>query len=461
MKVKDIAAMEGITPSQAGKVHPCGAPAAAPVLHAPETDKRPMKTINLKKYYYPICKKDTFVEVPDEVADAIVEESRAEDANDAKQHYHCYSLDASPGMEHHFPEQAVSPGGYSDGEGNGTGTGGRTHALMMERLREALATLTPRQASCLHARFWEGKPFKEIAEAEGFTTSAAIVTVRNAIIKLQKYYIRRGWMEPPKEKAICTKTTPPKRKPKKDEREEVLKEIRQLENRQKILENKQRNEERKARTRRLIERGGRFGGRVPSGPRLPGVDVKAFLIAPVPSSGGGGTGRKTAEIRGQAVSPLFTRAHLYTVAGVVRPAGGCCVPSSAMGSYTPQTPCAPQGHGTSASGCPVPCGLNIPHRKEAIPIDFCHIPVSIIKRSEGRSAVAAAAYRSGTKLTNEWDGLTHDYARKGGVVHAEIMLPAHAPPEFADRSTLWNSVEQIEKARDSQLAREIEAGPAP
>ena len=91
------------------------------------------------------------------------------------------------------------------------------------------------------------------------------------------------------------------------------------------------------------------------------------------------------------------------------------------------------------------------------PIDFCHIPVSIIKRSAGRSAVAAAAYRSGTKLTNEWDGLTHDYTRKGGIVHVEIMLPAHAPPEFADRSILWNSVEQIEKARDSQLAREIEA----
>jgi ATP-dependent exoDNAse (exonuclease V) alpha subunit len=91
------------------------------------------------------------------------------------------------------------------------------------------------------------------------------------------------------------------------------------------------------------------------------------------------------------------------------------------------------------------------------PIDFCHIPVSIIKRSAGRSAVAAAAYRSGTKLTNEWDGMIHDYTRKGGIVHAEIMLPAHAPPEFADRSILWNSVEQIEKARDSQLAREIEA----
>ena len=104
-----------------------------------------------------------------------------------------------------------------------------------------------------------------------------------------------------------------------------------------------------------------------------------------------------------------------------------------------------------------PRSLKYPRRKEVPLIDFCHIPVSIIKRSEGRSAVAAAAYRSGTKLTNEWDGLTHDYTRKGGVVHAEIMLPAHAPRSFADRSTLWNSVEQIEKARDSQLAREIEA----
>ena len=77
------------------------------------------------------------------------------------------------------------------------------------------------------------------------------------------------------------------------------------------------------------------------------------------------------------------------------------------------------------------------------PIDFCHIPVSIIKRSAGRSAVAAAAYRSGTKLTNEWDGMTHDYTLKGGIVHAEIMLPAHAPPEFADRSILWLSLIHI------------------
>ena len=67
-------------------------------------------------------------------------------------------------------------------------------------------------------------------------------------------------------------------KQKKDEREEVLKEIRQLENRQKILENK-RNEERKARTRRLIERGAILEGIFPLAPDLPGIEVKAFLIA--------------------------------------------------------------------------------------------------------------------------------------------------------------------------------------
>ena len=68
-------------------------------------------------------------------------------------------------------------------------------------------------------------------------------------------------------------------KPKKDEREEVLKEIRQLENRQKILENKLRNEERKARTRRLIERGAILEGIFPLASNLSGAEVKAFLIA--------------------------------------------------------------------------------------------------------------------------------------------------------------------------------------
>ena len=107
-------------------------------------------------------------------------------------------------------------------------------------------------------------------------------------------------------------------------------------------------------------------------------------------------------------------------------------------------------------GAAAPKPLIFTSRKENEPIAIFHCPIQIIKRSVGRSAVAAAAYRSGEKLTNEWDGKTHDYTHKPGVVHTEIMLPAHAPPEFQDRSTLWNSVEQIEKSSDAQLAREIE-----
>ena len=102
------------------------------------------------------------------------------------------------------------------------------------------------------------------------------------------------------------------------------------------------------------------------------------------------------------------------------------------------------------------CGFYYPIR-EVIPIAIYHWNIGIVSRGKGKSAVAAAAYRSGEKLTNEWDGVTHDYTRKGGVVHTEIMLPLHAPPSFSDRSTLWNSVELYEKAGNAQLAREIDA----
>ena len=89
-------------------------------------------------------------------------------------------------------------------------------------------------------------------------------------------------------------------------------------------------------------------------------------------------------------------------------------------------------------------------------IAIYHCSIKIVSRGKGKSAVAAAAYRSGEKLTNEWDGLIHDYTKKGGVVHSEILLPAHAPPAFSDRSTLWNSVELSEKSNNAQLAREVE-----
>ena len=85
-----------------------------------------------------------------------------------------------------------------------------------------------------------------------------------------------------------------------------------------------------------------------------------------------------------------------------------------------------------------------------------HCSIKIISRGKGKCAVAAAAYRSGDNLTNEYDGITHDYTRKGGVVHTEVLLPDHAPSEYVNRAVLWNAVERIEKAKNAQLAREIE-----
>ena len=69
---------------------------------------------------------------------------------------------------------------------------------------------------------------------------------------------------------------------------------------------------------------------------------------------------------------------------------------------------------------------------------------------------AAAAYRAAELLRSEYDGREHDYTRKRGVIHKEILLPEHAPPEYADRAVLWNAVEKSETPKNAQLAREIE-----
>ena len=82
-----------------------------------------------------------------------------------------------------------------------------------------------------------------------------------------------------------------------------------------------------------------------------------------------------------------------------------------------------------------------------------HFDITITKRSEGKSAVAGAAYQSGENLFSEYDQKHKNYTRKEGVVYTEIMLPANAPPEYADRETLWNSAESCEKQWNSQLAR--------
>jgi len=86
-----------------------------------------------------------------------------------------------------------------------------------------------------------------------------------------------------------------------------------------------------------------------------------------------------------------------------------------------------------------------------------HLSMKPIARGSGRSAVAAAAYRSGTCLTNERDGLVHDFRRKGGIEHTEIVLPEGVEAEWAkDRSALWNAAELAERRKDARVAREFE-----
>ena len=81
-----------------------------------------------------------------------------------------------------------------------------------------------------------------------------------------------------------------------------------------------------------------------------------------------------------------------------------------------------------------------------------HFDITITQRSKGQSAVAGAAYQSGKKLFSEYDQKTKNYTGKRGILYTEIMLPSHAPPEYADRETLWNAVEKAERGKKAQLA---------
>lgn len=165
---------------------------------------------------------------------------------------------------------------------------------------------------------------------------------------------------------------------------------------------------------------------------------------------------------GELNLPCLTRAHLYTLTGV------CALPRAYIsvpliqGSYTPlrEFHSLPLVYFTPDDTllCSLSSAMKSEYaaRKEVDSVAIYHCSIKIVSRGKGKSAVAAAAYRSGETLTNNYDGVTHDFTRKGGIVHTEILLPPHAPPDFADRSALWNSVEKIEKAKNSQLAREIE-----
>ncbi|WP_179991032.1 MobQ family relaxase [Acinetobacter sp. YH1901141] len=85
-----------------------------------------------------------------------------------------------------------------------------------------------------------------------------------------------------------------------------------------------------------------------------------------------------------------------------------------------------------------------------------HFSVKAISRADGRSAIAAAAYRSGEKLIDQKQQQEQDYTRKTGVEFKKIYAPDNAKAELLDRQSLWNIVEKVENRKNSVLAREFE-----
>lgn len=108
---------------------------------------------------------------------------------------------------------------------------------------------------------------------------------------------------------------------------------------------------------------------------------------------------------------------------------------------------------TNICGLPAASNGNPKCRSKIVAIAF--IAAQVIGRSSGRSSVAAAAYRAGTKLTDERTGEIHDFTRRAGVRESFILAPAEAPGWMRDRAALWNGVEAAEKRKDAQLAREL------
>lgn len=90
-----------------------------------------------------------------------------------------------------------------------------------------------------------------------------------------------------------------------------------------------------------------------------------------------------------------------------------------------------------------------------IVIAIYHMSAKVVSRGAGRSAVAASAYLSCSRMYNDYDGVQHDYTRKQGLIFQEVLLPPKASPEWKDREQLWNAVERAEKTKDSRLAREF------
>ena len=149
-----------------------------------------MHRINLRKFYHTLYDRDIFIEVPDEIAIALWEEHRLDDNTRRNLWVHTYSLEESPEIENHFPEQICSAEEtllQREAE--------QYREFLLGKLDEALATLTPKQLRRLKMRFVDGLNYREIAEMEGVESSVPYHTVRDAVRRLRSYYIQQGFME--------------------------------------------------------------------------------------------------------------------------------------------------------------------------------------------------------------------------------------------------------------------------
>ena len=152
-----------------------------------------MQTVNLKKYYCPLFTKDTFVEVSDEVAEALLLMHREENNRIRKMYYHkaYFSLDREDGIENDAlcgfeksPEEILME---QEEE--------RFFLLTLERLEEALSYLTPTQARRIRARYLSGMAIQEIVASEGVSVSVVSESNRSGLKKLRTYFDKKKWRE--------------------------------------------------------------------------------------------------------------------------------------------------------------------------------------------------------------------------------------------------------------------------
>ena len=152
-----------------------------------------MQTVNLKKYYYPLFTKDTFVEVSDEVAEALLLMHREENNRIRKMYYHkaYFSLDREDGIENDAlcgfeksPEEILME---QEEE--------RFFLLTLERLEEAMSYFTPTQARRIRARYLSGMAIQEIVASEGVSVSVVSESIRSGLKKLRTYFDKKKWRE--------------------------------------------------------------------------------------------------------------------------------------------------------------------------------------------------------------------------------------------------------------------------